>query len=36
MGKQGRRRQRLLGEPEKKRGYCKLKDGALDRTLYVE
>jgi hypothetical protein len=32
MGKRGRRRKRLLGELKEKRGYCKLKCGALDRT----
>ena len=33
MGKQGRRRQQLLDGLQETRGYCKLKEEALDRTL---
>ena len=32
-GRQGRRRKQLLGDLKDKRGYCKLKKKALDRTL---
>jgi hypothetical protein len=30
MGKRGRRRKQLLDDLEEKRGYCKLKNEALD------
>jgi len=32
-GRQGRRRRRLLDALKEKRGYCKLKEETLDRTL---
>jgi hypothetical protein len=34
MGRQGRRRKQLLDELKEKRGYWKLKEEALDRTLW--
>jgi hypothetical protein len=34
MGKLGRRRKQLLGDLKKTRGYCKLKEEALDRTFW--
>ena len=33
-GRRGRRRKQLLNGLKEKRGYCKLKDEALDRTLW--
>jgi len=33
-GIQGRRRKELLDDLEVKRGYCKLKEEALERTLW--
>jgi hypothetical protein len=33
-GRQGRRRKQLLDDPVEKRGYWKLKEEALDRTLW--
>jgi hypothetical protein len=32
--RQGRRRKQLLDELKEKRGYCRLKDETLDRTLW--
>jgi len=32
-GRRGRRRTLLLGDHKANRGYCKLKEEALDRTL---
>jgi hypothetical protein len=32
-GRQGRRRKQLLGNPKEKRGYWKLQEEPLDRTL---
>jgi len=32
-GRRGRRRKQLLDERNEKRGYCKLKEEALDRTV---
>jgi len=34
-GRRGRRRKQLLGELKEKRGYCKLEEDALDRTLCI-
>jgi len=34
MGRWGRRRQKLLDDLEEKRGYWKLKEEALDRTVW--
>jgi len=34
MGRRGRRREHLLGGLEEKRGYWKLIEEALDRTLW--
>ena len=34
-GRRGRRRKQLLGELKEKRGYFKLKEDALDRTLCI-
>jgi hypothetical protein len=33
-GRRGRRRKQLLDDLKKKRGYWKLKDEALDRTMW--
>jgi len=33
-GRRGRRRNQLLVDFMEKRGYCKLKEAALDRTLW--
>jgi hypothetical protein len=33
-GRRGRRRKQLLDDVKEKRGYCKLKEEALDRTLW--
>jgi hypothetical protein len=33
-GRRGRRRKQLLADLKEKRGYCKLKDEALDRALW--
>jgi hypothetical protein len=33
-GRQRRRRKLLLGDVKEKRGYCKLKEEALDNTLW--
>ena len=33
-GKRGRRRKQLLDELKERRGYCKLKEEALDRTVW--
>jgi hypothetical protein len=33
-GRQGRRRKQQLDDLKEKRGYCKLKEEALDRTLW--
>jgi hypothetical protein len=33
-GRRGRRRKQLLGDLNEKTGYCKLKDEALDRTVW--
>ena len=33
-GRQGRRRKQLLDDLKEKRGYCKLKEEALDRTVW--
>jgi len=33
-GRRGRRRKQLLGDRKEKRGYWKLKEEALDRTLW--
>jgi hypothetical protein len=33
MSIQGRRRKQLLNDINEKRGYCKLQEEALDRTL---
>ena len=32
--RQGRRRKKLLDDLEDKRGYCELKEEALDRTMW--
>ena len=32
MGRRGRSRMQLIKDYKEKRGYCKLKEGALDRT----
>jgi len=32
--RQGRRRKQLLDDLKEKKGYCRLKDEALDRTLW--
>jgi len=34
MGRRGRRRKQLLDDLKEKRGYCKLKEEALDGTLW--
>jgi hypothetical protein len=34
-GKGGRRRKQLLGDLKENRGYCKLKEEALDRILWI-
>jgi hypothetical protein len=34
MGRRGRRRKQLLDDVKEKRRYWKLKEGALDRTLW--
>jgi hypothetical protein len=34
MGRRGRRRKQLLDDLKEKRRYCKLKEEALDRTLW--
>ena len=34
VGRRGRRLKQLLDDVKKKRGYCKLKDEALHRTLW--
>jgi len=33
-GRRGRRRRKLLDELEERRGYCQLKEEALDRTVW--
>jgi hypothetical protein len=33
-GRRGRRRKQLLDDLKEKRGYCKLKEEALDRTVW--
>ena len=33
-GRQGRRRKQLLGDVKERRGYSKLKEEALDRSLW--
>jgi hypothetical protein len=33
-GKQGRRRRKLLGDLKERRGYCHLKEEAVDRTMW--
>jgi len=33
-GRQGRRRRKLLDDLKEKRGYCHLKEEALDRTMW--
>ena len=33
-GRRGRRRKQLLDDLQEKRGYCKLKDEALDCTVW--
>jgi hypothetical protein len=33
-GRQGRRRRKLLDDLKGKRGYSRLKEGALDRTMW--
>jgi hypothetical protein len=33
-GRQGRRRRKLLDDSKEKRGYCHLKEEALDRTMW--
>ena len=33
-GRRGRRRRKLLDELKGRRGYCQLKDEALDRTMW--
>jgi hypothetical protein len=35
MGRRGRRSKELLDELKEKRGYCKLKEEALDRTVWT-
>ena len=33
-GRLGRRRRKLLGELKERRGYCHVKEEALDRTMW--
>ena len=33
-GRRGRRRRKLLGDLDERRGYCQLKEEALDRTMW--
>jgi len=33
-GRRGRRRRKLLDDLKERRGYCHLKEGALDRTVW--
>ena len=33
-GRRGRRRRKLLDELKERRGYCNLKEEALDRTMW--
>jgi len=33
-GRQGRRRRKLLDDLKERRGYCHLKEDALDRTMW--
>jgi hypothetical protein len=34
-GRRGRRRRKLLDELKERRGYCHLKEEALDRTMWT-
>jgi hypothetical protein len=34
MGRRGRKGKQILGHPKEKRGYWKLKEEALDRTVW--
>ena len=34
VGRRGRRRRKLLDDLKERRGYCRLKEEALDRTVW--